>query len=192
VSRVPAPALSKSAADRLLKSSAELTAAINPHIQQVALAAQRSSVTQRLEAAQAQYDAAEAAGDFRSIGALGRALENLKAESAKIALSQKDYLTLADRHAQLVQRVVSTCQDLAKAGKYVELSALVTSAENLKTLDLSALTPLIAGKHYGFSVADSPVASAFSQLPACLLPQRKLRCLPQLPARQPRQPLEVG
>jgi hypothetical protein len=96
-------------------------------------------VTQRLDTAQAQYDAADAAGDFRSIGALGKALEAVKAESDKIALTQKDYLTLADRHAALVQRVVDTCRELAKTGKHAEIATLAGKMDTLMALDLSAL-----------------------------------------------------
>jgi archaeosine-15-forming tRNA-guanine transglycosylase len=132
--------------DRLLISCRELDAPFDLIVQQVALVPLQKDVSQRLQTAQAQYNAANASGDLRSIGALGKALEAVKAESVTISLTQKDYLTLADRHAQLVQRVVSKCQELAKAGKYAELSALASKLTTLRALDLAALPQLTVGK----------------------------------------------
>jgi hypothetical protein len=131
---------------RLQASCAELGAQCDLHAQQVGLAATRRDVTQRLEATQAQYDAADAARDFLSIASLGKTLEALKAQSSRLALTQKDYLTLADRHAALVQRVVDTCRELAKAGKVAEVTVLAGKMETLQALDLSALPLLTARK----------------------------------------------
>jgi beta-phosphoglucomutase-like phosphatase (HAD superfamily) len=110
---------------------------------QDAQAPQRAEMMQRLEATQAQYDAAEAAADdIELIATLGKALQTLQQESAKLPLSEEDYLTLSTRHAALLQRVEERCKQLKKAKDFVALEALGVHLEAVKALKLhAALSP---------------------------------------------------
>jgi hypothetical protein len=104
-----------------------------------AQAPQRAQMMQRLEAAQAQYDAAEAAAeDFELIASLGKALQDLQGESDKIRMTQKDYLGLPDRHAALVKRIEERCKQLKKAKDFSALEALGLRLEAVKAVNLPA------------------------------------------------------
>ena len=72
-------------------------------LQQVACVPQRRDLTQRIPALQTQLEAALAADDFGSIASVGTQLLALQQQSAQLPQSEEDYLTLADRHAALVQ-----------------------------------------------------------------------------------------
>jgi phage host-nuclease inhibitor protein Gam len=86
---------------------------------------------------QREYDALKtAATDLMALGRVGRAL---KAAGAAIMLTEEDYLTLADRHAALVEKVTTTCAELADTGKSQVLSTLASKLEKLKALDVSVL-----------------------------------------------------
>jgi hypothetical protein len=94
----------------------------------------------RIPALQAQYDAAlAAADDFVLVGTLGSQLQALQQESAQLSLSEEDYLTLAARHAALVQRVMEECRELAKAQDYTALGSLSAKLQELKALDLAGI-----------------------------------------------------
>jgi hypothetical protein len=107
-------------------------------LRQVASAPLQKELMQRREVLQAQYRAAEfAAEDFVLIGHLGVKLEALQRESAQLPLSEEDYLALADRHAQLVQRVTDKCKELTKGRQFDELAALGIQLKALKAVDVS-------------------------------------------------------
>jgi hypothetical protein len=80
-----------------------------------------------------------AKSDFAAVGQVGKALKAANAQLAQLPLSEEDYLTLADRHAALVQKVTATCTALADAGEYDALDALAAKLEELQALDVSAL-----------------------------------------------------
>jgi hypothetical protein len=99
-----------------------------------------SNLLQRRDALQSQLDATEAVGtNFKQMGILGRALNEVHAEIAQLLLSEEDYLTLAARHAALVQRVEAKCRDLLKGKHYDLLTSLGAKLEQLQALDLSAV-----------------------------------------------------
>jgi hypothetical protein len=98
---------------------------------------------QRLEAAQAQYDAAVGAfTDLALITSLGSALVALQLESAQLPLSEEDYLTLADRRAALVQRGLKLCRDLSQTQQVENLATASTKVQSLIALEcpVGALT----------------------------------------------------
>jgi hypothetical protein len=80
-----------------------------------------------------------AKSDFAAVGQVGKALKAANAELAQLPLSAEDHLTLADRHAALVQKVTATCTALADTGEYDALDALAIKLEELQALDASAL-----------------------------------------------------
>jgi DNA repair ATPase RecN len=91
---------------------------------------------------QARFDAADAADeDYKLIGTLGEALEALSVESAQLPLSEEDFWTLAERHAQLVEKMISKCRELKRDKQYKALTALGTALESLRAADVSFLPP---------------------------------------------------
>lgn len=70
---------------------------------------------------------------------LGQELEALDEESAQLPLSKEDYLTLRDRHAELVQDLRSRCRELTVGRHFAALQLLNTDLTSLQGLDLSAL-----------------------------------------------------
>jgi Skp family chaperone for outer membrane proteins len=80
-----------------------------------------------------------AKSDFAAVGQVGKALKAANAELAQLPLSEEDYLTLADRHAALLQNLTTTCAELADAGEYDALDTLAAKLEELQALDVSAL-----------------------------------------------------
>jgi cell fate (sporulation/competence/biofilm development) regulator YlbF (YheA/YmcA/DUF963 family) len=122
----------------------------------------RAAIQQRDEL-QREYDALKsAASDLISLGRVGKAL---KAAIAAVVLTEEDYLTLADRHAALVQKVTATCAELANAGEFDALDILATKLEELKALDVlwandpvqPPAVPLIAAEDGEDDSANDPV-----------------------------------
>jgi Tfp pilus assembly protein PilN len=133
--------LSKAAIDRVLSVAAEQSAECDVLTTQASQAPQRMAMVQRLEAAQAQYDAAVAAfTDLALIASRGNALVALQLESAQLPLSEEDYLTLPARHAQLVPQVLQTCRELMKAKEVENLAGLTDKLTALGAVAVPALT----------------------------------------------------
>jgi hypothetical protein len=80
-----------------------------------------------------------AKSDFAAVGQAGKALRASIAVLAQLPLSEEDYLTLADRHAALVQKVTAACAELADTGEFDALVTLAIKLEELQALDVSAL-----------------------------------------------------
>jgi hypothetical protein len=94
---------------------------------------------QRLAAAQAQYDAAEAAfTNLPLVASLGEALHALQQESAQLPLSEEDYLTLLERRSALVQRVTDRCKNLIQEQLFDDLARLDTQLKATKALVIAA------------------------------------------------------
>jgi formyltetrahydrofolate synthetase len=109
-------------------------------VAQLANAPRTQKAIQHRDELQGAFGALKVAmADFEAIGHAGKALKAATAELAQLPLSEEDYLTLADRHAALVQKVTGTCAELADAGEFDALDNLVTKLEELKVLDVSAL-----------------------------------------------------
>jgi hypothetical protein len=116
-------------------------------LEEVAQAPARRDAMQRRDALQAEFDAADAADvDFELIASLGVQLQELEKESAQLPLSEEDYLTLADRHAGLVQRVTDACRELKVAKDFVAMGALAKQLTALKAADVSALQRTSSGE----------------------------------------------
>jgi serine/threonine protein kinase len=96
----------------------------------------RNAIQQRDEL-QAQLQAAEDSGDFVVVGTLGEQLEALKRKVNEQPLSEEGYLTLADRHEALVQKVMVTCKDLTKAKDWAALQPIAAKLQELKALATS-------------------------------------------------------
>jgi hypothetical protein len=89
---------------------------------------------------EAQLEAVERIGDdYELIGTLGEQLLTLRQKVAEQPLSEEDYVTLADRHELLVQKVINTCATLARAKAYADVKLLGAKLKELKALDVSAL-----------------------------------------------------
>jgi hypothetical protein len=89
---------------------------------------------------EAQLEAVERIGDdYELIGTLGEQLLTIRQKVAEQPLSEDDYLTLADRHEVLVQKVINTCATLARAKAYADVKLLGAKLKELKALDVSAL-----------------------------------------------------
>jgi hypothetical protein len=80
-----------------------------------------------------------ARSDFIAVGQAGKALKAARAVIAQLPLSEEDYLTLADRHAELVQKVTTTCAELADAGEIDTVDSMAATLKELQALDVSAL-----------------------------------------------------
>jgi hypothetical protein len=74
--------------------------------------------------------------NFREIVRVRTTLKAVKAAVAQQQLSEANYLTLADRHAALVQKVTDQCKKLADAEDYDALEALAIKLEELILLDV--------------------------------------------------------
>jgi hypothetical protein len=133
--KVSAPATLSDVA-HVLSIAAEQSAACGSLTTQASQAPQRAEMIQRLETAQAQYDAAVAArADLSVIASLAQAVVALQRESAQLPLSEEDYLTLPARHAQLVQSVYLACEDLRKAKQFDQLAKLSGQLQVLRALE---------------------------------------------------------
>jgi hypothetical protein len=99
----------------------------------------REAIQQRDELQNTLTTLRAAKSDFAAVGQVGKALKAANAVLAQLPLSEEDYLTLADRHAALVQKVTATCTALADAVEYDVLAVLAIKLEELQALDVSAL-----------------------------------------------------
>jgi hypothetical protein len=95
----------------------------------------------------------QSALNFAQKGRQGQQLQAAEEVLAQLPLSEADYLTLADRHAALVQAVRTTCLDLAAAGELDALDTLAAKLEKLQALDVSIISRPVA----------PPAASAISE-----------------------------
>jgi hypothetical protein len=97
---------------------------------------------ERRETLKAELGAAENAGDnFVLVGTLGEQLLALAKDTARLPLSEEDYLTLAARHATAEQRLIQRCKELVTAKAYAEVKALGAKLQELQALDVTALPP---------------------------------------------------
>jgi hypothetical protein len=125
---------------------AQLLAQCKVVCKQVKAAPAYKDLMQRRRPLQAQFDAAVAAAeDFVLVGTLGMQLQELEKESAQLSLSEEDYLTLADRHTALVQRVTEQCRAQKAASQFTELEKLATQLVALTALDVSELPGACVG-----------------------------------------------
>lgn len=107
---------------------------------QAALAPARLAATQRLNALQLELAAADAAGtDFELIAQLGKAVKAARLECAQLPLSEADFLSLAERHAALVERVTAQCRELREQEDFDALGTLGAKLKALRAVDVSAL-----------------------------------------------------
>jgi hypothetical protein len=99
----------------------------------------RAAVQQRDEL-QREFTALNAAKtNFKEIARLGTAHKAAVAAVGKQRLSEKFYLTLAGRHAALMQQVTAMCMKLADAEEFDTVQVLGAKLQKLKALDVSAL-----------------------------------------------------
>jgi hypothetical protein len=77
--------------------------------------------------------------NFKEIARVGVAHKASAAAVLRQPLSGKNFVTLADRHAALVQKVTATCAMLAEAEDFDVLELFGEKLEQLKKLDVSAL-----------------------------------------------------
>jgi uncharacterized coiled-coil DUF342 family protein len=109
-------------------------------LQQIAEVPQRKDLRERTNALHAQLEVVQQAFEFEAFATLGTQLEALQQQSARLALSEEDSLTLPARHAELVQRVTDTCRELMRARDYAALGPLSAKLKELKALDLATGT----------------------------------------------------
>jgi hypothetical protein len=151
---------------------------------ELANAPARRDLDQRKGKVQAQFDAADAADDFLLVAKLGMQLQQLEKESAQLPLSEEDYLTLADRHAALVQRVTDQCKELKVAKDFVALAAVAEHLGALKAVDISALPHTCDGKYCTLSLY---CFWLFNYTTVCMCDQRRvLTTFPSAAHRRPR------
>jgi hypothetical protein len=127
----------------------------------VALAEQACHAPARLAALaqrdelQTQLDLLESGGaDFARAAVLGLQLTTLRQASVQLPLSEEDYLTLPDRHAALVQKVTTKCDELRNEDRReTALTSLSGKLDQLKGVDLTAFAHGAAGNdtHAGTS-----------------------------------------
>jgi hypothetical protein len=107
------------------------------------------------------YDALKAAKtEFKAIVRVGRALQAAKEAIAQRPLSEQVDLTLADRHAVLVQKVTAACEELLAQDDLDALDTLATKLEELKALDVSFLQHSWATDPLQPPVPPTPTAAA--------------------------------
>jgi hypothetical protein len=73
------------------------------------------------------------------VGHVGKARKTAIAEVTQQPLSEDDYLTLADRHADLARSVMEGCRALVDAEDYETLEVLAAKLEELRACDMSVL-----------------------------------------------------
>jgi hypothetical protein len=99
----------------------------------------RSAIQER-DQLQREFTALNAAKtNFKEIARLGTVHKAAVAAVEKQRLFEKFYLTLAARHAALVQQVTAMCMELADAGEFDMVEKLGAKLQKLKALDVSAL-----------------------------------------------------
>lgn len=109
-------------------------------ITEAAQVASFRTTTQQRDEKKKRYEAARAEGkDFIVVVQLGKALKAAEAELSQHPLSEEGYLTLAERHDALVDKVTAKCQQLMKEEDLDALEVLATKLAELKALDLSTL-----------------------------------------------------
>jgi hypothetical protein len=134
---VPAPAPAKPLA---VSTHSTLTGECDSIITQVAhVPTLREAIQQRdeLQWELAALDAAKT--NFREIARVGTAHRAAVAAVLQQPLAEEDYLTLSDRHTALVQKLTTTCEELADAEDYDAVTVLGDKLNELKALDVSAL-----------------------------------------------------
>lgn len=108
--------------------------------EQFAQAPARRDAMQQRDALQAQLETATAAGtDLQCIGLLGLTLDKLNLKAAQLPLSEVDYLTLAVRHAALVQRVKIMSRTFVQAKQFGLVYRMGHKLKALEGMDLSVL-----------------------------------------------------
>jgi hypothetical protein len=117
-------------------------------LEEVAQAPARRTLVQQRKVLSAQYDAADAAGDFKAIAAAGMQLQALQQQSAQLPLSEKGHLTLGDRHADLVRRVTEKCKELTRAKEYAEVTALGAKLAELRAATWPAAESYAGARHF--------------------------------------------
>jgi hypothetical protein len=139
----PAPAAAPTPPPANLKTGLPLAALVDECdavVTQFAHVASLKDAIQLRDGLEAQLEVAEKIGDdYELIGTLGEQLLTLRQKVAEQPLSEEDYLTLADRHEVLVQKVTNTCATLARAKAYADVKLLGAKLKELKALDVSAL-----------------------------------------------------
>jgi hypothetical protein len=119
-------------------------------------ALRNATILQR-DALKAKLTAAKASKtDFAKIVQLNKALKAFPSEADLLPLSEADCQSLGNRHAELVQRVHATCAQLADADDYDALEVLSAKLDELRGLDLSALSTSSAPDRAFTTVAVSP------------------------------------
>jgi hypothetical protein len=88
--------------------------------------------------------------NFKDIVRVGKALKAAKAAVALQPLSEEDYLTLAERHAALVEDVTYQCERLADAENYDAVEALEAKLAELSVLEVQS------GAYPATAVQDAP------------------------------------
>jgi hypothetical protein len=88
--------------------------------------------------------------NFKDIVRVGKALKAAKAAVALQPLSEEDYLTLAERHAALVEDVTYQCERLADAENYDAVEALEAKLAELSVLKVQS------GAYPATAVQDAP------------------------------------
>lgn len=107
------------------------------------LLAQRNAMILDIENLRLQRNAAAASGDFAVAAQLGHRRKIL--EQQPLPLSEEDYLTLRDRHAALVRRLLDLCQCLFEKEDDNTLAVVSELKRRIESLDLSTLPP--SGSH---------------------------------------------
>lgn len=110
-------------------------------MQQSVIAPTRASVMETRAALQREVDALHAAVemDYVAMGKVVALQTALEEKSAKVPLSEEDYLTLRGRQGALVREMTAMCRELAGAQEYAQLKALIDRLVALQTVDVSML-----------------------------------------------------
>jgi hypothetical protein len=101
-------------------------------LQYIRDAPQRGDLLNKMLLLHEQLQAAFAFEDFESVACHCTQLQALQQQSAQLPLSEEDYLTLGDRHADLVQRVTEKCKQLAAAKDFTSVTALGAKLSELR------------------------------------------------------------
>jgi hypothetical protein len=99
----------------------------------------RDAIQQRDEL-QRELDALKALRtEYRASARVGKALQAAKLAVTDQPLSEEDYLTLADRHTVLVQKLTNQCDQCLDNDDFDALDTLAAKLEELQALDVSTL-----------------------------------------------------
>jgi hypothetical protein len=95
---------------------------------------------QRRDQLQAEFAALKASkSDFAASVKVGRELKASQEAILQLPLPEENYLTMADRHAALVQKMTALCERLLENEDLDALETLASKLGELKALDVSAL-----------------------------------------------------